>query len=207
MEKHAVFGLTLVATITCIATGMPWWVAALTLACSVGAYAWACHGYQQHIDNLIKSAPQWLEESANRPLVRSMDVSSEACAEIRSTLDSLTGSIRQATAELTTSFAGLGDKTSQINRKISEVLLVVTGSKERAGIDDGHDVVTVETFAGEVSEILAQYVELLIDVSEKSVQAVHHIGDMVNELEQMFSLPCMEYHKLVDEEANRPRKC
>ena len=54
---------------------------------------------------------------------------------------------------------------------------------------------------------LYSYVELLIDVSEKSVQAVHHIGDMVNELEQMFSLPCMEYHKLVDEEANRPRKC
>ncbi|WP_267892448.1 methyl-accepting chemotaxis protein [Ketobacter alkanivorans] len=33
-----------------------------------------------------------------------------------------------------------------------------------------------------------QYVSLLIDVSEKSVQAVHHIGDMVSELDQMFSL-------------------
>lgn len=187
MEKHAVFGLTLVATATCIAFGMPWWMSLVTLMASAVAYAWACQGYQARLDAIEKAAPQWLDGSANRPLVRGVEHTRRACAEIRSTLSALEHSIRGANSELAGSFSGLGEKTSQINRQISEVLTVVTGASDTSA-DSNDAVVTVETFAGEVSDILAQYVELLIDVSEKSVQAVHHIGDMVQELEHMFSL-------------------
>lgn len=159
----------------------------VTLLASAAAYAWACQGYQARLDAIEKAAPQWLDDSANRPLVRGVEHTKRVCADIRSTLDALGHSIRGANVELAGSFSGLGEKTSQINRQISEVLTVVTGARDKS--DDANDeVVTVETFAGEVSDILAQYVELLIDVSEKSVQAVHHIGDMVQELEQMFSL-------------------
>lgn len=185
VEKHVVFGLTLAATMVCVVSGMPWWMSLVSLLASAGTYAWACRSYAVQIDTIEKSAPQWLDGSANRPLVRGVEQSKLICNEIRSTLDSLRQTIRGANSELTGSFSGLREKTTHINSQISEVLTIVTGAREK-GINNSS--VTVESFAGEVSDILAQYVELLIDVSEKSVQAVHHIGDMVQELEQMFSL-------------------
>lgn len=187
MEKHVVFGLTLIAAAASALAGLPIWLLLLALICSAGSYVWLHLSHQQHAQAIRDALPAWLDQDANRPLVISAEQSQRTYQEMRSTLDSLRDGIRSATSELAVSFSGLGDKTTQINRQISEVLTVVTGaSNEKMG--NGHNVVTVETFAGEVSDILAQYVELLIDVSEKSVQAVHHIGDMVNELEQMFSL-------------------
>lgn len=187
VEKHVVFGLTLIAAAASALAGLPIWLLLLALVCSAGSYVWLHLSHQQQAQAIRDALPAWLDQDANRPLVISAEQSQRTYQEMRSTLDSLRDGIRSATSELAVSFSGLGDKTTQINRQISEVLTVVTGaSNEKMG--NGHNVVTVETFAGEVSDILAQYVELLIDVSEKSVQAVHHIGDMVNELEQMFSL-------------------
>lgn len=187
MEKHVVFGLTLLGAITCIIAGLPWWAGITLLLVSAATYVLACRDYETRFAALKAAQPQWLEESASSPLIQSVEQSSRAHADMRATLDSLRESINKASSELATSFNGLGDKTAQINRQINDVLAIVTGRSPQAE-GESQGVVTMETFAGEVSDILAQYVDLLIDVSEKSVQAVHHIGDMVNELEQMFSL-------------------
>lgn len=99
---------------------------------------------------------------------------------------SLDKAIRDSSATLSSSFSGLGSTSNQSNMLINEVMKSVTGRHSQQNSDEEN--VTVEKFASEVSDILMQYVSLLIDVSEKSVQAVHHIGDMVSELDQMFSL-------------------
>lgn len=96
-------------------------------------------------------------------------------------------SMRESTTQLSGSFSGLGVKSNQTNTLINNVMSMVTGRGNTRRPQDESQV-TVEKFAGEVSDILTQYVGLLIDVSEKSVRAVHHIGDMVSELDQMFSL-------------------
>ena len=99
---------------------------------------------------------------------------------------SIDKSIRTSSATLSSSFSGLGETSNHTNQLIREVTKSITG-RSNARNDDEENV-TVEKFASEVSDILMQYVSLLIDVSEKSVQAVHHIGDMVKELDHMFTL-------------------
>ncbi|MEE2731521.1 MAG: methyl-accepting chemotaxis protein [Pseudomonadota bacterium] len=99
---------------------------------------------------------------------------------------SIDQAIRSSSVSLSSSFSGLGQTSNHTNQLIREVTRSVTGRTNSKNDED--DNVTVEQFASEVSDILMQYVSLLIDVSEKSVQAVHHIGDMVKELDHMFTL-------------------
>ena len=99
---------------------------------------------------------------------------------------SIDKAIRSSSATLSSSFSGLGATSNHTNQLIREVTKSITGNHNSRSDDEEN--VTVEKFASEVSDILMQYVSLLIDVSEKSVQAVHHIGDMVKELDHMFSL-------------------
>lgn len=99
---------------------------------------------------------------------------------------SLDKAIRSSSSTLSSSFSGLGATSNQTHQLIHEVTKALTGNHKSQAEDTEN--VTVEKFASEVSDILMQYVSLLIDVSEKSVQAVHHIGDMVKELDHMFSL-------------------
>lgn len=186
MEKHVVFGLTLFAAAVCSATGMHWGITLLALLAGATVYVWMCRDYESRLHTLKAAEPQWLDAHETQAVPQSIEQSQRTYRDISSTLDALGDSIRHATGELTLSFSGLDDKTNQINRQISEVLTVVTNARNND--EAGASAVTVESFAGEVSAILAQYVQLLIDVSEKSIQAVHHISDMVQELEQMFSL-------------------
>jgi len=104
---------------------------------------------------------------------------------ITKAIHSLDKSIRESTSSLSASFSGLGDKSNRTNSLINDVLALVTGHTKS---NHNEESVTVEKFASEVNEILGQYVDLLVDVSEKSIRAVHHIGDMVEELDQMFAL-------------------
>lgn len=187
MEKHVVFGLTLLTAAACAVFGVVWWLSTAALLGCAGAYAWVVASYERQARAVRKVEPEWMDAQRVRSVFStSFDKSRRACSEMQESVDSLGTGIRQSSTELATSFAGLGEKTAQINRQISEVLAIVTG--QGAQSRTGNAAITMETFAGEVSDILAQYVELLIDVSEKSIQAVHHIGDMVNELEHMFSL-------------------
>lgn len=187
MEKHAVFVLTLFAAIICITTARPWGISVVLLLGSAGAYAWMCRDYESRQQTLKVSDPQWLDTHEAQPLSQSIEQLQRTHHDMVSTLDELGGSIRHATGELIQSFEGLDDKTKQINGLISNVLTVLTSTNAEDTSDDDK-IMTVASFANEVSHILAQYVQLLLDVSEKSIQAVHHINDMVQELEQMFSL-------------------
>lgn len=106
---------------------------------------------------------------------------------IATNLDQLDKTIHDTGQLLTRSFSGMAAKSNQTNDLIGTVLTLVAGRASTSKLN-GSETVNIEAFANEVSDILSQYVGLLVDVSDKSVQAVHHIHDMVSELEQMFSL-------------------
>src|SRR3990167_3255808 len=110
------------------------------------------------------------------------------CARINRSVDTLGNTVRESSAQLSSSFSGLVSKSNQTNTLIASIMHRVTEQNQTSSQTTEDDPVTVGKFAGEVSDVLMQYVSLLIDVSEKSVQAVHHIGDMVTELDQMFRL-------------------
>ena len=125
---------------------------------------------------------------ADIPVIdRAVQDNEAAYENITRKVHSLDKAIRDSSSTLSQSFSGLAASSNQTNHLINDVMKSVTGRNNKAKHDEEENV-TVEKFAKEVCEILMQYVSLLIDVSEKSVQAVHHIGDMVSELDHMFTL-------------------
>ena len=141
---------------------------------------------QREKKQLHETQPKFTDVSSIpeiKTAIRDNEIGFESITRAIHTLDK---ALRESTNQLSGSFSGLGNKSNQTNALIKEVLAVVTGRTNNH--NNGTEQVTVEKFAGEISNTLSQYVGLLIDVSEKSISAVHHIGDMVNELDQMFAL-------------------
>ncbi|BFM16764.1 hypothetical protein R50073_29470 [Maricurvus nonylphenolicus] len=109
-----------------------------------------------------------------QPLCREM---AEAGNQIHSLVDSSVSSLYQ-------SFQGLNDKSTAQNELMMGVIKRISGEVE-AGEEKR---VTIGEFANEVGRILDDYVKLFVDVSDKSVNAVHNIQDMVKQLDGMFEL-------------------
>ncbi len=83
---------------------------------------------------------------------------------------------------LSQSFTGLSDKSGLQRDKLLSVIERLKGSRSGDG-----DAITVDAFAVKLGDIIDNYVEILVDVSDKSVQAVHEIQDMVAHFDQMFA--------------------
>lgn len=132
-------------------------------------------------------SPPTLPLKHQPPLQKALQDSAAFHESIVSNLHQLDETLRSSGHQLADSFSGMASKSNQTNELINTVLTLVAGRGSTANLQGGEPV-NIELFANEVSNILSQYVGLLVDVSDKSVQAVHHIYDMVNELEHMFSL-------------------
>ncbi len=135
--------------------------------------------------------PEFLPLQDTKPLKDSMGVMHQGHDEIQKDLSFLKNAIDDSTSQLTSSFSGMSATSNETNQLINKVMMLVTGHSHDStseNADKEEESVTVEKFAREVSNTLSEYVSLLVDVSDKSIEAVHHIGDMVTELEQMFGL-------------------
>ena len=156
-------------------------IGSLTLV--LATWAWRARGQENAKPPAINHIAM-----ADIPVIdRAVQDNEAAYENITRKVHSLDKAIRDSSSTLSQSFSGLAASSNQTNHLINDVMKSVTGRNNKAKHDEEENV-TVEKFAKEVSEILMQYVSLLIDVSEKSVQAVHHIGDMVSELDHMFTL-------------------
>lgn len=139
---------------------------------------------------LIQQQPKAKVKEKQTPTFADKKVFKDSLKFLHATNDDICGdmqnlkeAIDKSTNTLTRSFSGMNNKSRETNALINNILSVVTGTGKSSD-----EIVTVEHFATEVSKILSDYVAILVDVSDKSIQAVHHIGDMVEELEHMFSL-------------------
>lgn len=108
-----------------------------------------------------------------QPLIQSLDISTE---QVRLIVD-------DSVSRLYSSFNGLNEKSNAQHDLMMRVVGRVSGTAV-----EGEDIVTLEAFAQEVGSILDNYVTLFVDVSDKSIQAVHSIQDMVKHLDGMFTL-------------------
>ncbi len=98
----------------------------------------------------------------------------------RSEIERARGLIREAVS-------GLGDSFDAMMRKSREQSAVVSRIVDRAG-DGDHRGVDVARFAQHASQRMEQLVEALEQVSGQSTTTVHHIDEMAQHLDGIFSL-------------------
>jgi methyl-accepting chemotaxis protein len=72
------------------------------------------------------------------------------------------------------------DQTHQQSALVSELI-----SRFMGGADQR---VSMQQFVNEISEVLAYYIKLVIDISRQSVETVHKIDDMVGQMDSIFVL-------------------
>ena len=85
------------------------------------------------------------------------------------------------------SFQGLSASANAEKDLMMGIVHQLSSKQEQNSGGQDEDV-SLEGFANEVGRILDDYVSLFVDISDKSVQAVHNIQDMVKQLDSMFGL-------------------
>lgn len=121
-------------------------------------------------------------------------VSREAgsCAESLGRLRYLVG---DATGQLNSSFNSVVEKTQLQSNLAVSIVERIQGSSA-SGTDS--NTFRLNSAINEAEKIIQYFVELLVDVSEKSVSAIHSITDMNTHLESMFTT-LDEVQKLADQ--------
>ena len=91
--------------------------------------------------------------------------------------------IEQAIGELGESFINLQTLSNQQNELVDDIIehSSQTGTENNSGIN-------IRQFAEEVSEMMEHFIEIMISVSTQSVATVHHIDDMVEQMDGIFNL-------------------
>jgi methyl-accepting chemotaxis protein len=97
-------------------------------------------------------------------------------SDVRVSVENSSMSLHQSFHELTRNANAEKDLMMKVGQRLSGV--------DRSSADE----VSLRRFADEVGNILDNYVSLFIDISSKSVRAVHTIKDMVDHLDGIFGL-------------------
>ncbi len=99
--------------------------------------------------------------------------------ETRYEIQRITQLMREAISDLGNSFHTLVEQVQRQEQLVHEVI-EHTDNHEGAG--------NVQAFAAETSGLLNYFVEIMVDVSRGSVEAVHNIDDMVEHMDGVFTL-------------------
>lgn len=105
------------------------------------------------------------------------------CADLDVLAKDINQLAEDSSMRLHESFRGLSESASA-----GKDLMMGIVDQLSEGSTVGSSEVSLKRFADEVGKILDDYVKLFIDISNKSVQAVHNIQDMVKHLDGMFGL-------------------
>lgn len=105
-----------------------------------------------------------------------------ACTNLSDVSKDIQHIVEESSIRLHRSFQGLSESAESGKNLMMGIV------EQLSQKSDGSEEVTLKAFANEVGVILDDYVKLFIDISEKSVQAVHNIQDMVSHLDGMFGL-------------------
>lgn len=96
--------------------------------------------------------------------------------------------VNESIDELSTSFTGISNKSDQQRVKLLEIVELVHGTNKKNTTSGNEESMCLKAFAGDLMKIIDQYVGLLVEVSEKSISAVHKIQDMSSHFDQSFTL-------------------
>jgi len=111
-------------------------------------------------------------------------------SEVDSTCKELSqarGVVADAVQNLGSSFSGLNTEVQTQKDMVVSLIDNVSGaSLNGPGSDEKR--IGINDFATETSEVLAYFIDLLVDVSKQSIETVHKIDDMVYQMDEIFKL-------------------
>jgi methyl-accepting chemotaxis protein len=190
MGQYRQFILAATIAITALAVGLlasysqPLWVIGLGLCLITALAAWGLltpFGDAQATEEATASDHARELERLGKMLGARLHQGISCVDTLRSDIAS---TLESSSISLHHSFNGLSEKASA-ERKILDS---VVKSLSQDGSADTDNAVSLQHFANEVGSVLDGYVSLFVGVSDKSIQAVHSIQDMVKQFDSMFDL-------------------
>lgn len=115
------------------------------------------------------------------------EITNAPCNDIMTITNKIRSLAEQSSIDLHKSFTVLMESTLREQELLDSITRDLT-RKNHQKMEDGTQEVSLHQFATEVGDTLDVYVGLFINVSDKSIQAVHKIQDMLKELDGMFKL-------------------
>jgi len=128
------------------------------------------HGQQQAIAN-----------NANTLITEIGQLNEQEIGQARNEINQTRQLINDAVTNLSASFQDLHSLIQQQDHMLSNI---VNQSHE----EDDLESVNVQQFAAEASELMENIIAILVSVSKESMNTVHHIDDMVEQMDGIFQL-------------------
>ena len=101
----------------------------------------------------------------------------------RQSIEKLKDEVARAVAQLNESFTQLNQGATEQQAILIAILQRIAGQKH-----DGARALTIESFANDTRGILERFTNLLVEVSDKSINSAHKTTDMTNQLQAIFEL-------------------
>ena len=133
---------------------------------------------EQALDNELKEQLREFSHSMH-------DVIDNETGMLKEDLDRIKDLLAESIEVLQVNFSSISEKTGSQHDRITDVVAVITGTNSSS---EDEEEVAMADFAKKTEEIIQFFVNLLVQVSTKSVGAIHRIDDMTNHMEQMFSI-------------------
>jgi methyl-accepting chemotaxis protein len=105
-------------------------------------------------------------------------------AGMRSELTRVRTLVRDAVGQLNSSFNGLNDQS----RSQQEHVMTLIGRISGSATESGDRRINIEEFTRETNSTLQYYIDLLVDISKRSIETVHKMDDMVKQIDAIFVL-------------------
>jgi methyl-accepting chemotaxis protein len=174
-----------------VALGLIIWFESIYLACASVAVLVALAIIAFKPDEALQEDVAEAENRRLKSLLSELDdklqgISSPVCGEMQTTSKDIQQMIETSSMSLHASFQGLTQSASAEMELLVGIAEQLSPGSKQAGANV--EEVSLKKFANEVGQILDDYVKLFIDISDKSIKAVHNIQDMVAHLDGMFVL-------------------
>lgn len=140
------------------------------------------HLVKQQVEELNESPSNEQEEELRKLLTeleQNLQQESSQVEQERARLEAL---IQDAVQTLSGSFMNLNDLSTRQTVLVEQVL---SRSQES---EAGTEHLSVSQFMGKAEQTLDQFVSVIVDVSRNSLEIVHRIDDMMEQLESIFTL-------------------
>ena len=178
--------LNLIALIVIgVATGLALKLAAAGTAFACWLFiAWQQLNQQQKITQAEVEAKHEMMTQKNLKTSEELQSTlSEESAQIDENVIKIKQLVSDAIQLLQTSFASVVDKTAEQTNMSMTLVQQVSSEGEESTAENS----LIRNFITETDDILQRYVDLLVQVSDKSIAAIHSIEDMNGSMELMFN--------------------
>jgi methyl-accepting chemotaxis protein len=124
-----------------------------------------------------------LQQGIKSSIITLQKISSQELSPLHETTTQLQSVIGDATRKLSNSFNGLSEKSTKQKQIMEKVLATFQGEGEHH-----QQNFTFELFTTQINDTLRTYVDILVDVSDRSIESAHKMHDMVGLMDDMFKL-------------------